>query len=83
MITTLQGRTQKVEISPEGPTVIIGERLNQKRGLGLNKAGGYQPDRAGICNYQQQLPGYGHLVWGERSHCQPSRQGDGGDHPSR
>jgi len=28
MITTLQGRTQKVEISPEGPTVIIGERLN-------------------------------------------------------
>jgi len=28
MITILQGRTQKVEISPEGPTVIIGERLN-------------------------------------------------------
>lgn len=28
MITILQGKTQKVEISPEGPTVIIGERLN-------------------------------------------------------
>lgn len=28
MITILQGKTQTVEISPEGPTVIIGERLN-------------------------------------------------------
>jgi len=28
MITVLQGKTQKVVISPEGPTVIIGERLN-------------------------------------------------------
>lgn len=28
MVTTLQGSTQKVEISPEGPTVIIGELLN-------------------------------------------------------
>jgi len=28
MITILQGKTQKVEISPESPTVIIGERIN-------------------------------------------------------
>jgi len=28
MITILQGKTQTVEISPERPTVIIGERLN-------------------------------------------------------
>lgn len=28
MITTLVGKKEKVEISPEGPTVIIGERIN-------------------------------------------------------
>ena len=28
MITTLLGKKEKVEISPEGPTVIIGERIN-------------------------------------------------------
>ena len=28
MITTLLGRKEKVEISPDGPTVIIGERIN-------------------------------------------------------
>ncbi len=30
MITVLQGKTQKVEISPEGPTVITGDRLKGK-----------------------------------------------------
>lgn len=38
MITTLQGKTQKVEISPEGPTVIIGERLNPTGHSRLAKA---------------------------------------------
>ena len=28
MITILQEKTQKVEIPPDGPTVIIGERLD-------------------------------------------------------
>ena len=28
MITTLRGTKEKVEVSPEGPTVIIGERIN-------------------------------------------------------
>ena len=28
MITTLWGTKEKVDISPEGPTVIIGERIN-------------------------------------------------------
>ena len=28
MITILQEKTQKVEVSPDGPTVIIGGRLN-------------------------------------------------------